>query len=49
VIGVRAGLPPYGGPQISWPPGWAGLWTRAHVMPTPKIVLAPGVDLTPEK
>ncbi|WP_426192215.1 L-asparaginase [Massilia sp. DWR3-1-1] len=50
VIGVRAGLPPYAGAPIAWPPGWAGLWTRAHVMPAPRtIVLAPGVDLTAEK
>jgi hypothetical protein len=49
VIGVRAGLPPYAGTQIGWPPGWAGLWRRAHVMPAKSIVLAPGVDLTPEK
>jgi hypothetical protein len=41
VIPVRAGMPAYDGPDIGWPPGWAGLWTRAHVMPTPKIRLTP--------
>ncbi|MGZ8320592.1 MAG: L-asparaginase, partial [Telluria sp.] len=40
VIPVRAGLPAYDGPDIGWPPGWAGLWTRAHVMPAPKIRIA---------
>ena len=39
VIAVRASLAPYGGPQLSWPPGWAGLWTRTHVMPAPPINL----------
>jgi hypothetical protein len=37
VVAVRAGLPPYTGPDIGWPPGWAGLWTRAHVVPAPPI------------
>ena len=37
VIAVRAGLPVYDGPTIGWPPGWAGLWTRAHVLPAPPI------------
>jgi hypothetical protein len=42
VIPVRAGLAPYDGPAIGWPPGWAGLWTRTHVMPAPKITI-PGI------
>ena len=33
VVPVRAGLQPYSGPAIGWPPGWAGLWTGTHVMP----------------
>ena len=37
VIAVRANLPVYAGPEISWPPGWAGLWTRTHVLPAPPI------------
>ena len=37
VIAVRASLPAYAGPTIGWPPGWAGLWTRAHVLPAPPI------------
>lgn len=36
VVPVRAGLPPYAGPAIGWPPGWAGLWTGTHVMPVRK-------------
>ena len=39
VIAVRAGLPAYAGPTIGWPPGWAGLWTRAHVLPAPTIAI----------
>ena len=39
VIPVRATLPDYTGPDIGWPPGWAGLWTRRHVMPSPPINL----------
>jgi hypothetical protein len=39
VVAVRAGLPAYAGPEIGWPPGWAGLWTRSHVMPPRKINL----------
>jgi len=30
---VRAGLQAYSGPDIGWPPGWAGLWSGRHVMP----------------
>jgi hypothetical protein len=41
VIPVRAILPAYAGPAIGWPPGWAGLWTRTHVMPAPQIRLTP--------
>jgi hypothetical protein len=39
VVPVRATLPPYSGPDITWPPGWAGLWSKVHVMPTPRINL----------
>jgi len=39
VIAVRAGLPAYDGPAIGWPPGWAGLWTRAHVLPAAPLNL----------
>lgn len=39
VIPVRATLPPYSGPDITWPPGWAGLWSKVHAMPTPRINL----------
>ena len=39
VIAVRANLPVYAGPALTWPPGWAGLWTRSHVMPVPAINL----------
>ena len=42
VVPVRAGLPPYAGPQIGWPPGWAGLWTGTHVMPARKVNLITG-------
>ena len=37
VVPVRAGLQPYAGTSIGWPPGWAGLWTGTHVMPAPKV------------
>jgi hypothetical protein len=41
VVPVRAGVPPYEGPPIPWPPGWAGLWTATrdtrHVLPGPKF------------
>jgi hypothetical protein len=33
VVPVRAGLPPYRGPVIDWPPGWKGLWSRKHSLP----------------
>jgi hypothetical protein len=39
VVPVRAGLPQYAGPEIGWPPGWAGLWTGTHVMPARRINL----------
>jgi hypothetical protein len=39
VVAVRAGLPAYAGPALGWPPGWAGLWTRTHAMPTGRISL----------
>jgi hypothetical protein len=29
VIPVRPKLPPYAGPPLPWPPGWAGLWQRS--------------------
>jgi hypothetical protein len=37
IVPVRAGLKHYAGPDIGWPPGWAGLWTGTHVLPAPKI------------
>ncbi|MBC7861237.1 MAG: L-asparaginase [Burkholderiaceae bacterium] len=39
VIAVRATLPAYSGPALSWPPGWAGLWSRAHALPASPINL----------
>ena len=45
VIAVRASLPLYAGAPLSWPPGWAGLWTRAHAMPTPAINLSKIAEL----
>jgi hypothetical protein len=39
VVPVRAGLAPYGGPVIGWPPGWAGLWSKVHAMPAPRVNL----------
>jgi hypothetical protein len=39
IVAVRSGLQSYEGPPISWPPGWAGLWTRAHAMPARRINL----------
>jgi len=48
VIPVRATLPPYAGPEIGWPPGWAGLWNKVHVMPTPRINLT-GLPEVPEQ
>jgi hypothetical protein len=47
VIAVRAGLPAYAGPDPGWPPGWAGLWTRAHVVPAPRSNLT-GLPILPE-
>jgi hypothetical protein len=43
VIPVRASLPAYTGPDIGWPPGWRGLWTRRHVMPEPGLRLLPAL------
>lgn len=43
VVPVRAKLAPYEGPDIGWPPGWAGLWSGTHVMPAPRLVL-PGEE-----
>jgi hypothetical protein len=40
VVGVRAALAPYTGPDIGWPPGWAGLWSRRHVMPFTPLKLS---------
>ena len=40
VVAVRANLPPYAGADPGWPPGWAGLWTRSHVMPAPALRLS---------
>jgi hypothetical protein len=37
VVPVRAGMPPYSGPAIPWPPGWKGLWTQPHLLPAPRI------------
>lgn len=40
VIAVRATLPLYDGPVLPWPPGWAGLWSRAHALPAPPVNLS---------
>jgi hypothetical protein len=45
VIAVRASLPLYAGAPLSWPPGWCGLWPRAHALPTPAINLTGIVEL----
>ena len=45
VVAVRAGLPAYAGPDIAWPPGWNGLWARAHILPPPAISLTGEPDL----
>jgi hypothetical protein len=51
VIPVRANLPPYSGETIGWPPGWAGLWSKVHVLPPAQSLstLGPGslVDTNP--
>jgi hypothetical protein len=39
VVPVRASLPPYSGPEIAWPPGWNGLWTKVHAMPEPRLII----------
>ena len=44
----QPGRPPYAGPEIGWPPGWAGLWSKVHVMPTPRINLT-GLPEVPEQ
>lgn len=31
VIAVRSGVPPYSGPPLPWPPGWARLWSNGGV------------------
>ena len=41
VVAVRATLGPYDGPAVDWPPGWAGLWTRAHVAAPPTLRIGP--------
>jgi hypothetical protein len=46
VIAVRATLPIYTGPALAWPPGWAGLWSKPHAMPAPRINLT-GIPETP--
>jgi len=48
VVPVRATLPPYPGPDIAWPPGWAGLWSKVHAMPAPRINLT-GLPEIPEQ
>ena len=45
VWAVRAGLPPYAGPVLAWPPGWTGLWSRPHVLPAPAISITGEPDL----
>ena len=40
VVPVRAGLPPYAGVPLDWPPGWKGLWTRRHALPATPIDFA---------
>jgi hypothetical protein len=36
IVPVRAGLAPYAGREIGWPPGWAGLWSRRYELPLGK-------------
>jgi hypothetical protein len=31
IIAVRRGVPDYTGPALSWPPGWARLWSSGRV------------------
>ncbi len=45
VVAVRAGVAPYAGPDIAWPPGWAGLWRGRHVLPAPAIRITGEADL----
>jgi hypothetical protein len=44
IVPVRQGVPPYSGPPLPWPPGWASLWRQA-VYPLPQRGLQlPGVE-----
>jgi hypothetical protein len=43
VVPVRASLPAYSGPDIGWPPGWRGLWTRRHALPERGLKLLPAL------
>lgn len=45
VVAVRAGVAPYAGPDIAWPPGWAGLWRGRHALPAPAIHITGEPDL----
>ena len=45
VVAVRAGVAPYGGADLAWPPGWAGLWRGRHVLPAPAISITGEPDL----
>jgi hypothetical protein len=33
IIAVRCGVPDYAGPDLPWPPGWAGLWAASATLP----------------
>jgi hypothetical protein len=46
VVPVRANLKPYSGPEITWPPGWSGLWSKPHV-PPPAVQLVSTVGSDP--
>jgi len=38
VIPLRSNLPPYKGPDLRWPPGWAGLWSHLPLKDEPLVI-----------
>ncbi|WP_293778495.1 L-asparaginase [uncultured Oxalicibacterium sp.] len=39
IIPIRRGVPPYAGPPLPWPPGWAKLWVATHLASTTATLL----------
>lgn len=48
VIPVRRGVPPYAGPPLPWPPGWAKIWTGGQALVRPCLRAAPSGIAAPD-